>query len=140
LLGDAKGDDVKVTYEFEAHDDSLMAVYSELFRLVTNLIRNAYQAVLDRRKKEPGYKGEITIRTRKAGEKLEILIQDDGIGIDGNIREKIFQPFFTTRPTGQGVGLGLSISHQIASAFGCDLDYLPEEPDTTFRLRLPLEM
>jgi signal transduction histidine kinase/predicted metal-dependent HD superfamily phosphohydrolase len=140
LLGDARADDVKVTYEFEAQDDALMAVYSELFRLVTNLIRNAYQAVLDRRKKEPGYKGEITIRTRKVGEKMEILIQDDGIGIDGNIREKIFQPFFTTRPTGQGVGLGLSISHQIASAFGCDLDYLPEEPDTTFRLRMPLEM
>lgn len=140
ILGEKHLHEIDVKFELEAADDKIMAVYSEMFRLVTNLIRNAYQAVLERRKTEPGYKGTVTIGTRLHGEYMHILIEDDGIGVDGNIREKIFLPFFTTRPTGQGVGLGLSISHQIANAFGGSLDFLPEEKNTVFRLSLPLEM
>jgi two-component system, NtrC family, sensor kinase len=61
------------------------------------------------------------VGTAKVGEKLEIKVADNGKGIPENIKEKIFQPFFTTKPTGQGTGLGLSLSYDIVKAHGGEL-------------------
>ncbi|HQQ13689.1 MAG TPA: ATP-binding protein, partial [Bacteroidales bacterium] len=67
------------------------------------------------KKNVPGYKPEVVISTRKAGDKVVISIRDNGTGIPPHVIEKIFNPFFTTKPTGKGTGLGLSMSFDIVS-------------------------
>ena len=73
--------------------------------------------------KDPNYKHEPTVwvSTKKAGDKVFISVRDNGPGIPQNIKEKIFQPFFTTKPTGQGTGLGLSLAYDIVKAHGGEL-------------------
>lgn len=74
----------------------------------------------------------VIIRTRKAGSRVEISIKDNGAGIPDAIREKIFQPFFTTKPTGEGTGLGLSLSYDIITkGHGGTLRVLSEEGEMT---------
>jgi signal transduction histidine kinase len=62
-----------------------------------------------------GYEPTVSVRTKKINGKIEISVKDNGDGIPGSIREKIFQPFFTTKPSGQGTGLGLSLSYDIVT-------------------------
>jgi two-component system, NtrC family, sensor kinase len=67
------------------------------------------------------YKPTVTVTTKNLGDKIEISVQDNGNGIPEEIKNKIFQPFFTTKPTGQGTGLGLSLSYDIVKAHGGEL-------------------
>ncbi len=68
----------------------------------------------EKKKQRPGdYEPTVIVSTRKIQDKIEIKVKDNGNGIPGSIREKIFQPFFTTKPTGEGTGLGLSLSYDI---------------------------
>lgn len=88
----------------------------DLSRVILNITNNACYAVDERAKKNvPGYKPEVVISTRKAGDKVVISIRDNGTGIPPHVIEKIFNPFFTTKPTGKGTGLGLSMSFDIVS-------------------------
>ena len=68
-----------------------------------------------------GYEPRITVITKKLGNKIEIAVKDNGNGIPQNIVDKIFQPFFTTKPTGQGTGLGLSLSYDIIKSHGGEI-------------------
>ncbi len=68
-----------------------------------------------------GYEPTVTVTTKKLDNSVEICIKDNGNGIPDSIKEKIFQPFFTTKPTGQGTGLGLSLSYDIVKAHGGEL-------------------
>jgi signal transduction histidine kinase len=77
-------------------------------------MNNAFYAVNERSKKgEAGYHPQVIVSTLQEGEHVKIIIEDNGSGIPDAIKEKIFQPFFTTKPTGEGTGLGLSLSYDI---------------------------
>jgi signal transduction histidine kinase len=85
--------------------------------VILNLINNAFYAVNEKKKQTSGeYEPTVTVSTRKENGKIEIKVKDNGNGIPQKILDKIFQPFFTTKPTGQGTGLGLSLSYDIIKA------------------------
>ncbi|MBT8322122.1 MAG: GHKL domain-containing protein [Eudoraea sp.] len=89
-------------------------VPQDIGRVLLNLLTNAFHAVSEKKQKNPeGYQPTVTVKTKKAGKGVEISVSDNGDGIPEKIRDKIFQPFFTTKPTGQGTGLGLSMSYDI---------------------------
>ncbi|WP_187174320.1 ATP-binding protein [Algoriphagus sp. AK58] len=116
-------------------------VSQDLGRVILNLINNAFYAVNDRAKKgEPDYKPSITVSTclYEEGKGVKISISDNGSGIPDSIKEKIFQPFFTTKPAGEGTGLGLSLSYDIIKAHGGELKVESEEgKGTQFSIHLP---
>jgi two-component system, NtrC family, sensor kinase len=87
----------------------------EITRVLLNLISNGFYAANKRKDQavEDGFEPMLTTTTRSLGDRIEIKIRDNGIGIPPEVREKIFNPFFTTKPAGEGTGLGLSISHDI---------------------------
>ena len=90
--------------------------------MILNLINNAFYAVNDRKKLgEEGYEPTVTVGTKKLGDQLEISVKDNGNGIPPEIMDKIFQPFFTSKPTGEGTGLGLSLSYDIVKAHGGEI-------------------
>lgn len=114
-------------------------VRQDISRVLLNIINNAFYAVHDKAQKSgDGYKPLVTVRTKKEAGKVVITIQDNGDGIPENIIHKIFQPFFTTKPTGQGTGLGLSMSYDIVKSQGGDIQVSSEEgKGTTFTIQLP---
>jgi two-component system, NtrC family, sensor kinase len=87
----------------------------EITRVLLNLISNGFYAATKRQGQESGngFEPTITAATKSLGDRVEIRIRDNGIGISLEVREKMFNPFFTTKPAGEGTGLGLSISHDI---------------------------
>ena len=112
----------------------------DMGRVILNLINNAFYAVTERKKKnEQGYEPIVRVSTRKAGGKLEFKVADNGTGIPDAIREKIFQPFYTTKPTGQGTGLGLSLSYDIVKAHGGEMrvESIPGQ-ETIFTIQIPI--
>jgi len=110
-------------------------------RVLLNLINNAFYAVSERKgQKEDGYRPLVVVGTKKQGEKVEIIVKDNGDGIPPNILDKIFQPFFTTKPAGQGTGLGLSLSYDIISkVHGGELTVDTKDGEgSTFIVKLPI--
>ena len=86
----------------------------EITRVLLNLISNGFYAATERKKEAgDGFEPMLSATTKNLGDKVEIRIRDNGTGIREEVKEKIFNPFFTTKPTGEGTGLGLSISHDI---------------------------
>jgi signal transduction histidine kinase len=92
-------------------------VPQDVMRVFLNLFGNGFYAADKRRGEggDPQFKPTLKVATRDLGEAVEIRVRDNGIGIAPEIREKLFQPFFTTKPTGEGTGLGLSISYDIVT-------------------------
>lgn len=91
-------------------------VPQDLGRVLLNLLTNAFHAVQQRAKLgEAGYQPTVTIHTQRQGAQVLIRVRDNGTGIPDEVKDKIFQPFFTTKPTGQGTGLGLSLSYDIVT-------------------------
>jgi signal transduction histidine kinase len=110
--------------------------------VILNLLTNAFYVVNEKRKMGiAGYEPTVTLTTKKAGDKLEIKVADNGGGMPKKVLDRIFQPFFTTKPTGQGTGLGLSLSYDIVTkGHGGDLKVETEEGmGTTFIIVLPLQ-
>jgi signal transduction histidine kinase len=107
--------------EFDTKFDTTLPMISvipqDIGRVILNLINNAFYAVNERQKieKDTGYKPHVTLTTRKQGDKVIIEVADNGTGMTEQVKEKIFQPFFTTKPTGEGTGLGLSLSYDIVT-------------------------
>ncbi len=93
----------------------------------------------EKKKEQPeGYEPTISVRTKKVGDKVEIKVADNGNGIPQQVLDKIFQPFFTTKPTGQGTGLGLSLSYDIIKAHGGELKVETKEGEgAEFIIQLP---
>jgi len=86
----------------------------DIGRVILNLLNNAFYAVTEKKNLGvEGYEPVVTISTKKLGDKVEIKVSDNGNGIPSQVMDKIFQPFFTTKPAGQGTGLGLSLSYDI---------------------------
>jgi GAF domain-containing protein/nitrogen-specific signal transduction histidine kinase len=92
-------------------------VPQDITRVLVNLFANGFYAARRRQSMEAGVGFEPTLKvvTREAGDAVEIRVRDNGIGIPEEVRDKLFQPFFTTKPTGEGTGLGLSISYDIVT-------------------------
>jgi signal transduction histidine kinase len=91
-------------------------VPQDIGRVLLNLLTNAFHAVSERKQQAAdGFVPTVTVRTRKTPEGVEISVSDNGNGIPEAIKDKIFQPFFTTKPTGEGTGLGLSMSYDIVT-------------------------
>ena len=122
----AKDKDFNATLEtnFDAAIPKINLVSQDIGRVILNLITNAFYAVNERSKKvEIGYEPKVTVTTQlTANSQLLIAIKDNGPGIPAHIKDKIFQPFFTTKPTGQGTGLGLSLAYDIVKAHGGELN------------------
>jgi signal transduction histidine kinase len=114
-------------------------VQQDISRVLLNLYNNAFYAVSERQKKEPGdYQPTVTLTTKRKAGFIEIRVKDNGSGIPESIKEKIFQPFFTTKPTGQGTGLGLSLSYDIVKAHGGEIKVNTKENEgTEFTISLP---
>ncbi|HEX4041326.1 MAG TPA: GAF domain-containing protein [Xanthobacteraceae bacterium] len=85
----------------------------ELTRVLLNLIANGFYAAAKRQAVNDGHQAVLTAATKNLGDKVQIAIRDNGTGIPPEVKDKIFNPFFTTKPAGEGTGLGLSISHDI---------------------------
>jgi len=131
--------------EFDSSLAKVNVVPQDLGRVILNLITNAFYAVTEKKayemKNVPGTKYEptVTVSTRQVGDKVEIRVSDNGNGIPQHIIDKIFQPFFTTKPAGQGTGLGLSMSYDIVTkAHGGELKVETHEGQgTTFNIQIP---
>jgi len=92
-------------------------VPQDITRVCLNLIGNGFYAATKRQKQEgdPTFKPTLKASTRDLGDAVEVQVRDNGVGIAPEIKDKLFQPFFTTKPTGEGTGLGLSISYDIVT-------------------------
>jgi signal transduction histidine kinase len=108
--------DVKLQTDFDPAVGSTQLAPQEIGRVLLNILNNAFYAVNDRKKNDPALSPEVIVQTKKNAKGIEISIKDNGGGIPENIVGKIFQPFFTTKPTGQGTGLGLSLAYDIVKA------------------------
>jgi signal transduction histidine kinase len=108
--------------DFDSSIGKIRIVSDEIGRVILNLLNNAFYAVSEKKRLNPAvYEPTVSIRTQKVGNQVEIKVGDNGNGIPENILDKIFQPFFTTKPTGMGTGLGLSMSYDIVRAHGGEL-------------------
>jgi len=124
------------------YDDSLEKVNvipQDIGRVILNLITNAFYAVNERKKLEQKvYEPTVSVSTKKNGDQVLISVKDNGNGIPDAVRKKIFQPFFTTKPTGQGTGLGLSLSYDIVKAHGGEITVKSKAGEgTTITIALP---
>jgi len=101
------------------YDDSIgkiRIIPQDLSRVIMNILNNACYAVNEKKEKQKeGYSPQISISTKKLGDKVEIRIKDNGTGMPQSVIDKIFNPFFSTKPTGKGTGLGLSMSYDIVT-------------------------
>ena len=153
----AKDNSFNATLEthFDPDLPKVSVIPKNIGRVLLNLINNAFYAVAERsrstvqqrasvgvtsRHADTMYQPTVTVSTQKTGDQIIIKVKDNGNGIPESIREKIFQPFFTTKPTGQGTGLGLSLAYDIVKAHGGELKVESEEREgTEFVIQLPVK-
>jgi signal transduction histidine kinase len=137
--------------DFDDGIGNINIIPQDIGRVLLNLINNAFYAVDEKNKQaSDGYQPEITVSTRlynasknqsisQLANWVIISVQDNGNGIPENIRNKIFQPFFTTKPTGQGTGLGLSLSYDIIKSHGGEITVESKQGEgSEFFIRLPI--
>ncbi|MDH4298984.1 MAG: ATP-binding protein, partial [Cyclobacteriaceae bacterium] len=124
---------------FDSTLEKTNVVPQDIGRVILNLINNAFYAVSEKIKQNiPGYEPTVTVSTKKMGDKVLISVRDNGNGIPQSVLDKIFQPFFTTKPTGQGTGLGLSLSYDIVKAHRGELKVETKEGEgSAFTIQLP---
>ena len=125
--------------DFDETIGNINIIPQDIGRVVLNLINNAFYAVDEMKKKDPkGYDPAVSVSTNKLNGKVEIKVSDNGNGIPQKIIDKIFQPFFTTKPAGQGTGLGLSLAYDIIKAHGGEIKVQTKEGNgTEFIIQLP---
>ncbi len=126
--------------DFDSSIPKLNIVSQDMGRVVLNLLTNAFYVVNEKKKMNiSGYEPTVSLSTKKLGDHVEIKVTDNGNGIPQKVLDKIFQPFFTTKPTGEGTGLGLSLSYDIIKAHGGELKVETKEGEgSEFVISLPL--
>ena len=132
---------VDLVREYDSGAGVVPVVSQEFGRVLINLLNNAFYAVHQQKKAlGPSYSPKVTIRTHRNGSAATLQIEDNGPGIPESVRQRIFEPFFTTKPTGEGTGLGLSLSYDIITQMhGGQLHVSTEEgAGTTFSIELPV--
>lgn len=135
-----KSFNAQMTTAFDETIGNVNIVQQDFGRVILNLITNAFYAVNERKKlQEEGYVPAVSVITRRLGGTIDLVVKDNGIGIPHKVLDKIFQPFFTTKPAGQGTGLGLSLSYDIVKAHGGDIKVDTKEKEgTAFIITLPV--
>ena len=131
---------------FDKSIGKINIIPQDIGRVLLNLYTNAFYAVMETKRLRStglpgreGYEPIVSVITKKEGDKVSITVQDNGHGIPEKISEKIFQPFFTTKPTGQGTGLGLSLSYDIIKAHGGEIRVHSKEGEgTQFIIQVPV--
>ena len=126
--------------DFDKSIEKINIIPQDIGRVILNLLTNAFYAVNEKRQMNiDGYEPSVSICTKKVGDKVFISVKDNGNGIPRDIVDKIFQPFFTTKPTGQGTGLGLSLSYDIVKAPSGEIKVATKEGEgTTFIIQLSI--
>jgi len=126
--------------DFDDSIGTINIIPQDIGRVILNLITNAFYAVNEKKQRDVNFKPIVTVSTKKSDQHISISVSDNGDGIPENVKEKIFQPFFTTKPTGQGTGLGLSMSYDIVTkGHGGELKVETEENQgTVFIITLPV--
>ena len=135
--------------DFDETIGNINIIPQDIGRVLLNLYNNAFYAVNEKSKKQKeGYEPTVSVSSKKVNNHVQIKVSDNGNGIPQKIVDKISQPFFTTKPTGQGTGLGLSLSYDIIKAHGGELkvasnvaegnpDTFEKEGETVFIIQLP---
>ena len=117
---------------FDASIEKMNVVPDDIGRILINLLNNAFYSLREKIKlKGKDYEPKVQINTKKIGDKIEFKIRDNGMGIPEKFIEKIYQPFFTTKPAGEGTGLGLSLSYDIIKAHQGELRVRSAEGEFT---------
>ncbi len=132
--------DVRMVYDYGADVGQAELAPSEIGRVVVTLVNNAiYEVGAYATSSAPaGYTPTVRVETRRDGGEAVIRVVDNGPGVPSDLAARVFQPFFTTKPTGQGAGLGLSLSHEIVTrGHGGTLRLVPTEAGAAFEVRLP---
>ncbi|HXL56956.1 MAG TPA: ATP-binding protein, partial [Chitinophagaceae bacterium] len=126
--------------DFDATIGKINIVPQDIGRVLLNLFNNAFYAVTEKKKQTGNnYEPTVSVSIKKVNGKVEIRVADNGNGIPQKILDKIFQPFFTTKPTGQGTGLGLSLSYDIVKAHGGEIRVETKEGEgAEFAIQLPI--
>ena len=134
-----KSNNAKFQTDFDNSLGKINIVSQEIGRVILNLINNAFYAVSEKAKQNiVGYEPAVTVSVRKVRDRVELRVSDNGSGVPEKILDKIFQPFFTTKPTGQGTGLGLSLSYDIIKAHGGEIKVETKEGEgSEFIIQLP---
>jgi len=134
-----KSFNAEIKTDFDGSIGEITIVPQDIGRIILNLINNAFYAVTERKKQAgDGYEPTVSVSTKKINDKVEIKVADNGGGIPQKIVDKIFQPFFTTKPTGQGTGLGLSLAYDIIKSHGGEIKVNTKEGEgSEFIIQLP---
>ena len=135
-----KAFNAKIKTDYDQTIDRINIIPNEIGRVLLNLYNNAFYALNEKQKENTdGYEPTVTVSTKYKNDAAEIRIRDNGNGIPGKILNKIFQPFFTTKPAGQGTGLGLSLSYDIIKAQGGEITVETKEGEfSEFRITFPI--
>jgi len=135
-----KSFNVSTKTDFDQAVGKVHVVPQDIGRVILNLITNAFYTVTEKKKQSVvEYEPIVTLRTKRNGDQVLISVRDNGNGIPTKVLDKIFQPFFTTKPTGQGTGLGLSLSYDIVKAHGGMLKVETKEGvGSEFCIQLPI--
>ena len=134
------GFSMDVAVDLDPNVGEVSVIQEDLARVVSNLVTNACQATAEkvRKSSQGGYGPELRVSTRRTGDAVEIRVRDNGLGMSPEVREKIFNPFFTTKEPGQGTGLGLSLCHDVAREHGGIIEAESKEGEYTLMvLTLP---
>ncbi len=136
-----KSFNVEFDTDFDPSIGKLNVVPQDIGRALLNLINNAFYAVSAKASSTAvgNFEPTVTVSTKRSGDRIFISVKDNGNGIPHKVLDKIFQPFFTTKPTGQGTGLGLSLSYDIVKAHGGEIKVFTKENDgSEFIIQLPI--
>lgn len=136
-----KSFNAEMVTRFDDNLPKVNIVQQDVGRVLLNLFNNAFYAVNKKAKTAgPGYKPTVEVSTLANNGQVEIRVKDNGMGIPDSVKDKIMQPFFTTKPTGEGTGLGLSLSYDIVvKGHGGKIDVNTREGEfTAFTVTLPL--
>jgi signal transduction histidine kinase len=129
---------VRLKTNFDENIDKIDLIPQDIGRVLLNVYNNAFYTVSEKRAGNNGYEPTVSVSTKKIDNKIMISVKDNGNGIPQKVLEKIFQPFFTTKPAGQGTGLGLSLSYDIIKAHGGDIKVESKESEgSEFIITLP---
>jgi signal transduction histidine kinase/ligand-binding sensor domain-containing protein len=133
--------------DFDESIGKINIVPQDIGRVLLNLYNNAFYAVSEKKKQrlkglptgQAGYEPTVSFSSKKMGDKIILTVTDNGNGIPQKVIDKIFQPFFTTKPTGEGTGLGLSLSYDIIKAHGGEIKVETKEGEgSEFIIKLPI--
>ncbi|HEY5915993.1 MAG TPA: HAMP domain-containing sensor histidine kinase, partial [Chryseolinea sp.] len=136
-----KGLSINVKTDFDKNAGEVAVVPQDISRVLLNICNNAFFAVNQKKQTaDSDYEPTVLVTTKRSGDKMKMSVRDNGNGIPKKILDKIFQPFFTTKPPGQGIGLGLSLSYDIIKFHNGELKVETEEGVfSEFIIELPVD-